>query len=68
VAARNQILQRAVVSLKTWQGHVRHMEMLRRGEMTPEEATTLWLQSWKQGNEEVQSYRAAARAAHGETC
>jgi hypothetical protein len=68
VAARNQTLRRAIVSLKTWQGHVLHMEMLRRGEMTPQEATTLWLRSWKQGNEEVHSYRAAARAAKGKTC
>ena len=68
VAARNQTLRLAIVSLETWQGHVHHMEMLRRGEMTPQEATQLWLQSWQKGDDEVRAYRAAARAAEGNTC
>ena len=36
--------------------------------MTPQEATTLWLQNWQKGNDEVRAYRAAARAAKGKTC
>ena len=61
-------LRLAIVSLGTWQEHVHHMEMLRRGEMTPQEATALWLQNWQKGNQEVRAYRAAARAAKGKTC
>ena len=68
VAARNQTLGLAVVSLETWQQHVHHMEMLRRGEMTAQDATRLWLQSWRTGNDQVRAYRAAARAANGKTC
>jgi hypothetical protein len=68
VAARNGTLSRAGVALRTWQIHVHHMNMLRSGEMTPDEATALWLQSWKQGDREVRAYREAARAAEGLTC
>ena len=68
VAARNQTLRLAIVSLETWQQHVHHMEMLRRGEMTAQDATRLWLQSWRTGNDQVRAYRAAARAANGKTC
>ena len=68
VAARHDALRLGLVSLETWKGHVHHMEMLRRGEMTPQEATQLWLQSWHQGNDELRAYRAAARAAKGKIC
>ena len=67
-AVRNQTLRLAIVSLGTWQEHVHHMEMLRRGETRPQEATALWLQNWQKGNQEVRAYRAAARAAKGKTC
>jgi hypothetical protein len=68
VAARNRALHLAVVSLETWQQHVHHMEMLRRGEMSAQEATRLWLQSWQKGNDEVRAYRAAAQTAKGKAC
>jgi hypothetical protein len=68
VAARHQTLRLATVSLATWQLHVHHMEMLRRGEMSAQEATRLWLQNWHDGNDELRAYRAAARAAQGRTC
>ena len=68
VVSRGQTLHLATVSLATWEEHVHHMEMLRRGEMTPQEATDLWLQSWRQGVREVEAYRAAARADRGLTC
>jgi len=68
VAARNRILHSAHGALDTWRMHVRHMELLRNGEMTPQRATELWLQSWRQGQAEVDHYRAAARAARGLRC
>jgi hypothetical protein len=68
VAARNRTLSLATVALATWKMHVHHMNMLRSGEMTPEEATRLWLRNWKQGDREVHAYRDAARAAEGRTC
>lgn len=63
VAARNRALRRASVALETWRMHVHHMEMLRAGQMTPAQATRLWLRSWRQGDREVKAYRAAARDA-----
>jgi hypothetical protein len=68
VAARNRTLHLAATALSTWAVHVHHMEMLRTGEMTPEEATQMWLQSWHTGNDQVRAYRAAARKASGLTC
>ena len=63
VAARHRELDRAAVALDTWRTHVEHMEMLRRGEMSPEEATQLWLQSWREGSRQVAAYRSTARDA-----
>lgn len=63
VADRHRELDRAAVALDTWRTHVRHMEMLRRGQMTPGEATRMWLESWREGNREVEAYRSAARGA-----
>jgi hypothetical protein len=68
VRARHLELERATVALDTWQLHVHHMEMLRRGEMTPEQATQMWLASWHRGVQEVRAYRAAAKAARGTCC
>ena len=63
VWARNQELGRAAAALHTWRVHVGHMEMLRRGEMTPAEATQMWLESWRAGSHQVDAYRNAAREA-----
>jgi hypothetical protein len=68
VAARGKVLRTMDVALATWRGHVHHMEMLRNGEMSPAEATRLWLATWRAGAEEVQVYRTAERAAQGATC
>lgn len=63
VSARHRELRRADLALDTWHTHVEHMEMLRRGEMTPEEATRLWLKNWREGDRQVEAYRGAARVA-----
>jgi hypothetical protein len=68
VAARGRALSEASISLATWREHVHHMEMLRMGEMSPAEATQLWLASWKQGVRELRAYGTAARAAEERTC
>jgi hypothetical protein len=67
VAARARELATAGRALATWRVHVRHMEMLRTGEMTPAQATQLWLRSWHAGVKQLAAYRAAARQASG-TC
>jgi hypothetical protein len=68
VAARSRRVRLATTALETWRRHVHHMDMLRSGEMTPEEATQMWLRSWRQGDREVRAYRDAARAVEGRTC
>lgn len=68
VSARGKALYEASVAHATWRRHVGHMEMLRSGEMSPEEATQAWLMNWRQGAQELRAYRAAARAAEDQTC
>ena len=64
VTAQRRELVRAAVALSTWRTHVHHMEMLRRGEMSAEDATRMWLASWRTGARQVDVYRGAARDAH----
>lgn len=63
VMVRNRVLAAARVALHTWAIHVRHMEMLRSGMMSPARATQLWLHSWHEGQREVTRYRTAATEA-----
>ena len=63
VAARQRELNRAAVALSTWRTHVRHMELLRHGELSPEDATQMWLQNWRKGSHQVDAYRRAAPGA-----
>lgn len=65
VQAEAHALRAAQVSVATWNEHIHHMDMLRLGQMTPEEATRLWLASWQQGVRELDAYEAAAREAQG---
>lgn len=68
VAARSRTLHLATVALARWQQHVYHMDMLRNGLMSAQEATRLWLQNWRQGDREVRAYRGAVRGTTGLTC
>jgi hypothetical protein len=63
VEAGHHELQRAAVALHTWRTQVRHLEMLRHGEMTTEEAMQLWLEGWRERRSQVVAYRSAARLA-----
>jgi hypothetical protein len=63
IAARNRTVHAATVALDTWRVHAEHMEMLRRGEMTPAQATRLWVKSWHRGNRQVRAYHNAHHAA-----
>ncbi len=68
VAARFDVLQAAQVALGTWRMHVMHMDMLRDGKLTPQQAETMWLKSWHEGQQEVTRYRTATQAAGGHHC
>jgi hypothetical protein len=63
VQAEVRALGAAQVSLDTWNEHIHHMDMLRLGQMTPEEATRMWLASWQRGVRDLDAYEAAAREA-----
>jgi hypothetical protein len=45
--------------------HVRDMEMLRDGQLSPAEATRMWLASWQSGMRQLKAYRAAESALPG---
>ena len=64
VTARGRALRLATIALVRWEEHVHHMDMLRAGEMTPEQATELWLQNWQAGDREIR--RLPGRGAYGE--
>lgn len=62
VAQERKALEEARTMLTTWATYVRHMEMLRLGQMSSATATRLWLASWRQGVAELRDFRGAARA------
>jgi hypothetical protein len=65
IARERQAFEAARVAMGTWRTHVRHMEMLRMGHMTPAAATRTWLASWERGVQELQAYRIAEGAIDG---
>jgi hypothetical protein len=68
VAADWRVLDLARTALGTWGHHVKDMEMLRMGTMSPATATQMWLQSWQKGQQEVTTYRAAVSATRHLDC
>lgn len=68
IAARRRAMRAAATAIDAWRLHVRHMEMLRDGMMSPASATRLWLKSWHEGNQQLQAYSDASRAASKGAC
>ena len=68
VNARAAELRTASVALGTWRRHVRDMDMLRMGRMTPSHATQMWLRNWQKGVAEIDDYTHAVRAASVTHC
>lgn len=66
VQAAVRAVQSARVSVSTWEEHIHHMDMLRLGQMTPEQATEMWLASWQRGVRELDAYESASEAAERE--
>jgi hypothetical protein len=60
VAAEIRRLEAARTSLRTWDEHIHHMDMLRLGELSPADATAMWISMWKRGDRDLQAYRTAA--------
>jgi hypothetical protein len=65
VAAETAVVQAARAAIDTWDKHVREMDMLRMGRLSPTKATQMWLAMWQEGVRQIDSYRTAVRAAAG---
>jgi hypothetical protein len=63
VEAQVGVLRAATTSIDTWDEHVRHMDMMRLGTLTPEEATQMWLSMWQEGARDLDAYESAAGSA-----
>lgn len=68
IEARNEVLDAARVSIRTWHHHVIDMDLLRAGELSPELALELWRRYWKQGVEELAAYRKQLGETASESC
>lgn len=62
VDAELGVLRAARSSVRTWGTHVHHMDMLRMGTMSPDDATAMWVTMWQRGVQEIRDYRTAMQA------
>jgi hypothetical protein len=63
VTADRAVLGAARTAVATWRRHVRDMDRLRLGTLSPSDAEQMWLAMWQRGVQELRDYRSAARAA-----
>lgn len=68
VGLRARTLRRADRALAVWQHHVHDMEMLRNGDITPAQATRMWLSSWRRGAHQINVYRDSATESDRHRC
>ena len=68
MAARDEVLRKAERAMATWREHVRDMEMLRDGTLSPAAARRAWQQNRRAGEAELRAYERAQRAAIGQAC
>jgi hypothetical protein len=68
VAAELRALGSARTAIATWRDHMRAMDQLRAGKLSPTAATQMWLSMWQTGVRELQGYRDAASAAEAGSC
>ena len=66
--ARAAALALARTAITTWEHHIMDMERLRAGEITPAQATAMWLQSWRAGARQLHDYDRRATTAQRHTC
>lgn len=68
VRIRNQTLAAAQTAIGTWRGHIRAMEMLRTGQMSPSAATQMWIKMWHRGQRQLDDYHSQASQAAAQHC
>jgi hypothetical protein len=64
VAAEADQLAAARTAITTWSHHVRAMDMLRAGKLSPTKATQMWLAMWQRGKGEIDRFAHAARTTN----
>jgi hypothetical protein len=69
VRARDRAIDAATVAITTWKHHIMDMELLRAGQITPQQATRMWLASWRSGVRELDTFvKVRRRAADAGSC
>jgi hypothetical protein len=63
VSLRGRVDAVARRAIDTWGMHIRDMERLRKGLITPQHATRMWIMSWHKGQRQIDAYRDALRRA-----
>lgn len=63
VLLRDEVVGVARRAIDTWAMHVRDMERLRNGQLSPAKATEMWRMSWHMGQHQIDAYHDALRRA-----
>lgn len=63
-----QTMAAAGTTIATWMHHIRDMNLLRAGKITPDDATSMWIQSWHSGARELHRYDALAARSLDQKC
>jgi len=61
-SAFGESLAAARIAMASWEHHIHAMDLFRAGEITAQQATTMWMESWQTGADQLAAYDR--RAAH----
>ncbi|GAB3449946.1 hypothetical protein GCM10027517_36870 [Phycicoccus ginsengisoli] len=68
VSRGSSALTKADAAVTTWQHHIHDMEMLRMGDITPAQATSMWRRNWQTGQRQLSAFEAALTQARAVRC
>ena len=68
IQAYHDALEAAATTIDTWNMHIRDMDALRAGRITPQKATKMWIRSWHVGARQLRDYHRELTAAVPEKC
>ncbi|MGH3423137.1 MAG: hypothetical protein ACRDO8_00330 [Nocardioidaceae bacterium] len=66
--AGERVLVTARTALTTWEHHIKDMNRLRSGKLSPQKATDDWQKNWKMGNMQMKMYHKPAAADENAHC
>lgn len=58
VDARDELVALAARSIATWTHHIHDMDRLLAGQITPEQATKMWMRKWQKGQQQIDDFHA----------